>query len=416
MAPGARFSSCRHVPKIHSMTSIDPQETSAASLSKGPSSEAEALPQDAANPPHQFDAFRAALVQRTPFAIVTPLLILANVAVFGLMVAKGLPWVAPDPEMMIEWGANFGPRTLAGEEWRLAASMFLHFGLVHLGMNMLALWNVGRFVERLFGNVGFLLLYGISGLAGSVGSVVFNPDVVSAGASGAIFGVAGGLLGGAWKLRKSLPPPLLAAVRWIGMNVLFLLVIFAVVNHFHPIIDNAAHVAGCLSGVLIGLVLAEPISHDKPSRRGLRNLIVAALGTAAGYGALTLLPAPPADAVALQTRYQRVERDVNRTVDSAMGRLGARAITVEEYADILENDVLSRWTALREEFESAGPVPKAYREVIADLQKVIELYEAGWQLQIEALRENDPQKGRKAQESFDEASEIIRRLNQKGNE
>ncbi len=360
----------------------------------------------------QLAEFWRALYQRTRWAIVAALLILANAVVFGLMVRQGMPWLTPDPKRMIEWGANYGPRTLAGEEWRLVASMFLHFGAVHLGMNMLALWSVGGLVERIFGNIGFLLLYLISGLAGSFASVLFHPEAISAGASGAIFGVAGGLLGGAWKLRRSLPPALLAAARSVAVNLLVLLVIYGVVNHFHPVIDNAAHVGGGLAGMLIGWLLAEPIPNPRPSRRGVRNLIVAGLGTAACYGAWMMLPHPPADVAALETQYKRVEKEVTRILESAEGRLRAGASTQEEYADILEQDVLPRWKKLHEDFQSAGSIPEVHREPMADLRKIIELREAGWELQIEALRKGDPQKARESEKRFDEAADIIRRLNQ----
>jgi hypothetical protein len=295
----------------------------------------------------------------------------------------------------------------------MAASMFLHFGVVHLGMNMFALWSVGSFVERLFGSVGFLLLYAVSGLAGSLASVLYNPLAVSAGASGAICGVAGGLLGGAWKIRKTLPPAVRAAVRGVGFNIVLLLVIYAVVNRYHPVIDNAAHVAGLLAGVLIGLVLAEPIPNPNRSRRALRNLAVACLGAAAGYAGLVMLPGPPTDFNELQSQFQRVERVTNRSANAAHERFGARAITADELAAVLEREVLSRWKELSEELESSGWVPQEHREVVADLRKAAELREAGWQLYIESLRDPDPQKDEEAQRQFDEALETLRQLSEK---
>ena len=96
---------------------------------------------------------------------------------------------------VLEWGANFGPKTMDGQWWRLFTSMFLHFGIIHIGFNMWVLWNVGRLVERLVGNFGFALLYVVSGLLGSVASLAWNPTTISAGASGAVFGVVGALIG-----------------------------------------------------------------------------------------------------------------------------------------------------------------------------------------------------------------------------
>ena len=111
------------------------------------------------------------------------------------MLATGVNFLAPDPQDMLNWGADFGPKTLNGQWWRTVTCMFLHFGIIHLGFNMWVLWDLGQLVERLVGNVGFLVLYFASGIAGSLASLAWQPLAISAGASGAVFGVAGALLG-----------------------------------------------------------------------------------------------------------------------------------------------------------------------------------------------------------------------------
>jgi rhomboid protease GluP len=363
------------------------------------------------NEQHQLDLFRQALLRRTPTAVFTLLIVLGNVTVYLWMIAKNVPAMFPDPVTMIAWGANYAPRTLDGELWRLLTSMFLHFGALHLGMNMLALWNLGRFVERMFGNAGFLLLYLLSGLAGSLASVIWNPVVVSAGASGAIFGVAGGLLGGAWKLRRSMPPVFLRSAWWLAVNVLVLLIAFSVINRFQSMIDNAAHVAGFVTGSLIGLILAEPLPNPGRSRRGLRNLIVAVTGTVALYLAVVTLAQPPVDVAALQDQYQRVESQTLRKWESAHKRLDAGAITPEEYATVLETEILPAWKDLHQDFQEARNVPKVHQEWMAELLKVIALREAGWEREIEALREQDPKKAQESAELFKQADDIIQRLN-----
>jgi rhomboid protease GluP len=114
---------------------------------------------------------------------------------------------------LIAWGANYGPDTITnGQWWRLLTSMFLHIGIVHLAFNMIVLLQIGPFVERLVGNVGFLIVYFVSGFAGNVTSLVWNPYTVSAGASGAIFGLYGLLLGFLLMSRRdSIPTDVLAA-------------------------------------------------------------------------------------------------------------------------------------------------------------------------------------------------------------
>ena len=71
-----------------------------------------------------------------------------------------------------------------GQWWRLVTCMFVHFGILHLAFNMWVLWDLGRLVERLVGNVGFVVLYFLSGIAGSIASLVWNPTVVSAAPRG----------------------------------------------------------------------------------------------------------------------------------------------------------------------------------------------------------------------------------------
>src|SRR5438445_2043493 len=129
-----------------------------------------------------------------PRPIITRLLVGLNVAVFIANAVAGVSVIAPSGEALLRWGADFGPRTLSGEPWRLLTSTFLHFGIIHLALNMWCLWALGTLAEPLFGWAAFLLLYLLSGLGGSVLSMLVHPMVVSAGASGAVFGVAGGVI------------------------------------------------------------------------------------------------------------------------------------------------------------------------------------------------------------------------------
>ena len=158
---------------------------------------------------------------------VTPVLLGLNVAIFGLMLAWGLHPMQPAMDDLIRWGANYGPKTTQGEWWRMFTCMFLHIGLLHLLFNMVALWNVGSFMGQLLGSMGFLVLYVVAGLLGSVASVAWNPFVISAGASGAIFGPDWGLtcLSGAASRRQQ-QHAFLAALRtntlaFLGFNLIY---------------------------------------------------------------------------------------------------------------------------------------------------------------------------------------------------
>ena len=149
--------------------------------------------------------FRVGLHRRTRRVWATPALVAANVAVFAIMVAMGVGLMSPSIDGLITWGANYGPRTTSGQFWRLVTNVFVHIGIVHVAMNMIGLWQMGPLVERLLGNRGFLAVYLFSGVCGSLASVLWNPFVVSAGASGAVFGVYGALLAFLLRHRGSIP-------------------------------------------------------------------------------------------------------------------------------------------------------------------------------------------------------------------
>ena len=91
--------------------------------------------------------------------------------------------------------------------------MFLHIGLLHIALNMWVLWDIGPLMERMVGNVGFACLYVASGLCGSLASLAWNPENLSAGASGAVFGLFGGLLGFLVLGRGSMPAEIATSFR-----------------------------------------------------------------------------------------------------------------------------------------------------------------------------------------------------------
>jgi hypothetical protein len=114
------------------------------------------------------DRFANAMTALGTRARVTPAIIAINVAMFIAMLAAGADLMSPSSSLLIRFGSNFRPLTWNGEEWRLLTSAFLHFGLIHIALNMYALYQGGAFVERLFGSTRYALIYLLSALAGSV--------------------------------------------------------------------------------------------------------------------------------------------------------------------------------------------------------------------------------------------------------
>lgn len=189
-------------------------------------------------------------------APVAVLLIFLNVAVFvATLIFGGGLWHST-VAVQLAWGANFGPATQDGQWWRLFTAMFMHFGILHLVLNMGALWDVGRLVERLYGRVRFTAIYAASGVVGNLLSlVVHGNQAVSGGASGAVFSLYGALLVFLWRERQQVDR---AEFRWLfGAASAFALLMLGL-GLVIPGIDNAAHVGGLVSGALLGTLLAQP--------------------------------------------------------------------------------------------------------------------------------------------------------------
>ncbi|MCA9817972.1 MAG: rhomboid family intramembrane serine protease, partial [Cyanobacteria bacterium HKST-UBA01] len=186
--------------------------------------------------------------ERAPASIV---LIAINLIVFVIMaVASGEEVLfMPSTYLLQEWGANFGPLTFNGEYWRIFTSCFIHIGIAHLLINMYVLWDYGSLVERLYGTRYYLILYLLSGLGGSCVSLLFTPTMTSAGASGAIFGVVGGLFACFFNIRKRFP----SEFNRLVVRFFFLFVVLTVVLGAFAKLDNGAHFGGLAIGFLSGL-------------------------------------------------------------------------------------------------------------------------------------------------------------------
>lgn len=218
---------------------------------------------------HEPHAAGPVLITCTPVSV-TAVLVAINILVFIAMVAKGASITQPTPDQLLRWGANFGPLTLMGQWWRLLTPMFVHIGIVHLALNMWCLWDLGLLAEFLYGPKTFLALYLMSGLAASIVSVARNPLVVTAGASGAIFGIAGALIATLY-LGK------LAAPRGALRISLASLLVFAVYNLVYGVlkggIDNGAHVGGLVSGLLLGAVLTADFQRRQSWQERIRPIL-----------------------------------------------------------------------------------------------------------------------------------------------
>jgi rhomboid protease GluP len=227
-----------------------------------------------ANARAEAEDFAARLEQLPPRRYVTEALVAANCLMFIVTVLAGVGLMAEHSEVLVHWGSNLAVRTLHGEWWRLLTSMFLHFGVFHLALNMLALWSSGRLAERLYGSGRFLLLYVASGMTGSMASVWWNPGIHSVGASGAIFGIIGGLLAFMADPRTRIPTSIARA----QLSSLAVFVAYNLLNGVsHRGIDNAAHLGGLAGGFVIGWLLSRPLTAEAHNIRAHPHGVALAL-------------------------------------------------------------------------------------------------------------------------------------------
>jgi membrane associated rhomboid family serine protease len=192
---------------------------------------------------------------------VTQALIAINVGVYLLELALG-GHTDGTGNTVFENGALFGPLVADGEWWRLITAAFLHYGPLHLGMNMLVLWFIGPAIEEYFGHGRYVLLYVVSGLAGSAGGLVWSPNAVSVGASGAIWGIMGAALLLEWRRIY------VFGGQAMGLVVLNLLLTFLI-----PGISIGGHIGGGIGGAVAALAFIT--LRRTPA---LATLSVAALG------------------------------------------------------------------------------------------------------------------------------------------
>jgi membrane associated rhomboid family serine protease len=184
-----------------------------------------------------------------------------NVLVYLAQLAQGAPVTANAGSIYVN-GVLYGPAVADGDWWRLLTAAFLHYGPFHLAMNMLVLYLFGPPLEAVLGPPRFLLLYVASGLAGSAGALLMNPEALTVGASGAIYGLFGAML----VLERQ-------GTYVFGGSVIPLLVINLAITFLIPGVSIGGHLGGLIGGALVILVY---------SRFGQRRIVYSS-GDALGY-------------------------------------------------------------------------------------------------------------------------------------
>ena len=230
-----------------------------------------AVPMDASSPAPARPHRREYSVWDPRSAPGTYLLLAVNIAIYLWMALHGVGFGQPSEATLLHYGANQTWDVLHGQWYRLLAATFVHVGFLHIAGNMWCLWNLGILGEPLIGPYGIVAIYMITGIAGNLLSMAWNVGhfvtthdpgylfQVGAGASGAVFGIAGILI--VLLSNRKLPFPWVelqrlrsSVVKFAAINLVIGL--STMVHNFGIRIDNSAHIGGFVSGLALGVPLA----------------------------------------------------------------------------------------------------------------------------------------------------------------
>ena len=262
---------------------------------------------------------------------ISRMLVIINVAVYFVMLASTgfKQFIIFRPNVLLDWGANIGAFSVTGQYWRLFTSMFVHASIFHLLLNMYALIVFGPEVSRIFGAWRFLLIYVLSGLAGALSSIIWNPIQTSAGASAALMGIVGAMF--AYVVSKGDKD---RAAKYAHPFVFFGIVCASICGGFFvPEIDNAAHIGGLFGGFVCGILLLPQTYGDK--------------GKVPVYIPISILTLISLMALTFTIGTARADRriDTYRIAGSAMANLNARKFqeAYNDYDQLLRLDLNSSY-------------------------------------------------------------------------
>jgi membrane associated rhomboid family serine protease len=292
-----------------------------------------------------FEFFQAIWTRRTPM---TKAFLAVNILMFLLMSFAG---GTTNETTLMAFGVKSNAEIAQGQWWRFITPIFIHIGILHLLFNSYALWIVGPQVEKLYGTATFVVLYMLTGVAGVVGSYIYHPYSISAGASGAIFGLFGVLLAFGFRYRKSIPPEFKRAV---GTGVLPVIVINLIIGFTIPAIDNSAHISGLLAGAALALF----VPYQKPGTMPHSFLKAAQVG-------LLLLAA--VSFYEVFTHYNGPRLSV-QNLGVGLTQFGGVSSSTQDFIEAL-NDSQNAFEDSSRELESDNPSPGSVK---ADLTEAID--------------------------------------------
>jgi membrane associated rhomboid family serine protease len=352
--------------------------------------------------PPACEPFREALHARTRWTLVTPALIAVNATIFVFMLFGAGALTAS--ETLVGWGANFGPRTANGEWWRLVTAMFVHSGVLHLLATMAGLIQAGLLLERLVGHFAFATVYLAAGIVASLASLS-APVAVSAGASGAIFGIYGLLLASSlWgALHQSAVTVPLAMVSRLAPAA----AVFMLYNVGSDHLETAAELAGFAAGFVCGVVLTRDVSRGRPSARRVAIAWAAVIAIVAGAAVLvrgvTDVRPDIERVVALEDRTASVYR-------AAVDRFRSGRITAEALAALINQTIRPEIQAAGARLTTLEGVPPEHQPLVAVAEEFLRLRDESWRLRAEGLHKANMLTLREADRAERASLDLLRRI------
>ena len=369
----------------------------------------------------RLEPFREALRQRTRYAIVAPALAALSVMVFARMLFGA--GALTDPATLVSWGANFGPRTTNGEWWRLLTSTFVHTGFLRMALETAVLVQLGMLLERLVGRSTFAAVFVAAGVLAGLLNLSAYPMGVTAGTSGAIFGLYGLLLASivrSLRARRAVNEPqvqaqMLGEVRdevqheaqydvpleqepaeatestpailVVPVTALIWLVpaaaLFLLSEWLNAGFAFKADMAGFGVGIVAGLVLTGGIAHQTPE---LRRVLATVGVTCIALVACAVPLRGIADVRPEIARIIALEDQTAGVYQAALARVNKGAMTADALAQLIDSSIVPELEAADAHLMSIRGVPPEHRPLVADADEYLRLRTTSWRLYAESWR------------------------------
>ena len=317
---------------------------------------------------------------------ITILLIALNLIIYVLMVVSGVDFFSPTVQQILAWGGCNSTTILHGEPWRLVSAMFIHFGIVHLLMNLYALYDLGSTLEGIIGKAWFILIYLATGIFGGLVSQVWhlNTPSVEAGASGAVFGILGVLI--ALLTTRLFPeevriPYLKRILIMVGMNLVY---------GMQAQVNMAAHMGGLFSGFILGYGLYLTLIQEKKIIHRAVFVWIPLITLVAATGTLKYMKSSDV------FKFDELVLEIDAVQTKIMHLYDEKPSTFEEFRPFFTTKVIPAWE--REEFLITQIKALQLKEGKAKYRDYLEKWVdlnmrkcRTWVLELEAIeRQEDP--------------------------